>query len=155
MKRIFAANNTIIIYQQMRKVLLFLTVASIVCASAVSCQPVEKYDTPDSVALYTKSGPAVDKTAGTKGVTITATAAWYVTTDASWVVISPADGEDMTVGSDGKLTGGRGIHEVILTYTENTTGAARTANVVFTTVNKNQVFGKQYSETYVLTQSGE
>ncbi|MBQ1841425.1 MAG: hypothetical protein II130_00415 [Bacteroidales bacterium] len=51
----------------MRKVLFILAVAAIACGSAVSCQPVQKYDTPDSVALYTKSGPAVEKTAGTTG----------------------------------------------------------------------------------------
>lgn len=140
----------------MRKVLFILAVAAIACGSAVSCQPVQKYDTPDSVALYTKSGPAVEKTAGTKGVTITATADWFVTTDASWVDISPAESETGIVpGANGALTGGRGIHEVILSYSENTTGEERKASVVFTTVNKNQVFGKQYSETYVLTQKGE
>lgn len=140
----------------MRKVLFILTVATALCASAVSCQPVQKYDTPDSVALYTKSGNPVEKTSGTKGVTITATADWFVTTDASWIDISPAESETGIIpGANGALTGGKGIHEVILKYTENTTGVERKASIVFTTVNKNQVFGKQYSETYVLTQKGE
>ena len=110
-----------------------IAVALLAVTLAPSCQKVEKPTRPDSVALYTHAGKPESYEAGTRGVTISATCDWTVKSDASWVVVSPESGST-------------GIHEVVLTYTENSGTAARSANVVFTAK------GGQ-SETYVLTQN--
>ena len=117
----------------MKKVLMSIAVALLAVTLAPSCQKVEKPTRPDSVALYTHPGAPVSYQAGTKGVTISATCDWTAASEASWVTVSPQSGEV-------------GIHEVVLTYSENTGSTARSANVVFTAK------GGQ-SETYVLTQN--
>jgi len=117
----------------MKKVLMLLATV-ILAASLPSCQKVVTHETPDSVALYTHPGSIPEAyTAGTRAVTITATCAWTAASEADWITVSPTSGE-------------RGIHEVILTYTENTSGNSRSGGVKFSVASG-------YSETYVLTQA--
>ena len=117
----------------MKKVLMSFALALLAVVLAPSCQKVETPTRPDSVALYTHPGKPVSYEAGTRGVTISATCDWTVKSDVSWVTVSPESGSV-------------GIHEVVLSYSENTGTAARSANVVFTAK------GGQ-SETFVLTQN--
>lgn len=117
----------------MKKVLLAIAAAVLAVAFAPSCQKVYKPVTPDSVALYTHPGDPVAAEAGTKAVTISATADWTAASKADWILVSPASGT-------------KGINEVVLTYSENATAAQRSGEVVFTAK------GGQ-SETYVLKQN--
>lgn len=109
--------------------LLILGVAllGLVCG----CQKMRTTTAPQSVCVRTQSGSPVESTAGTKAVTIDATASWTARSEADWITVSPDKGE-------------RGVNEVILTYTANTTSSARKGSVVFTS-------GK-YSETFTLEQ---
>lgn len=121
----------------MKKVLL-LVVAAVLAVGVLSCQKEIRHETPASVALYTHPGKPVPASAGTIGVTVSATVdGWTATSKADWITVAPAAGSEYT----------KGVREVILTYTENTTGAPRSGDVVFSV-------GSQ-GETYTLTQEGK
>ena len=117
----------------MKKILLATTIILTALFLASSCQKQKQPVTVDSVALYTKPGDPVSAAAGTKGVTISATCDWTVTSEADWISVSPSSGS-------------RGINEVILNYTENTGKEPRSGKVVFTAKGG-------YSETYTLKQN--
>ena len=106
--------------------------AALLALGAVSCQKMYTAKTPDSVSLYTQSdSKAKSAEAGVQGVTICATAAWTATSNVDWISVTPS-------------SGGKGMQEVVLTYTANTTGAQRQGGVTFSSSTN--------SETYVLTQ---
>lgn len=120
------------------KRILMLLVAVVLAVGAVSCQKERQHETPASVALYTHPGKAVKAASGTIGVTVSATVdGWKAESKADWITVAPAEGSGFT----------KGVREVILTYTENTTGAQRSGDVVFSV-------GAQ-SETYTLTQEAK
>ncbi len=117
----------------MKQKIALLIIAILSVALFSSCQKQEVKTTPESVALITKpdvKGETAE--AGTRAVTIAATANWSAVSDADWLTVNPASGP-------------KGMQEVVLSFTENTTGAKRTGSVTFTS-------GK-YSETFVLTQN--
>ena len=98
-----------------------------------SCQKQEKADAVESVAVMTQPQPKGEAaTAGTRAVTIAATSAWNATTSDGWLTVSPSHGE-------------KGIQEVIISFSENTTGEVRSGKVVFTS--------GSYSESFTLTQN--
>ena len=72
--------------------------------------------------------------AGTRAVTIAATCDWRAVSNDAWISVSPDSGD-------------RGIHEVILSFSENTTGAVRHGSVTFS--------AGSYSETFKLTQNAK
>ena len=113
------------------KILILIATLFAICFS--SCQKQEESQTPESVAVITvpDSKPELVMT-GTRAVTIMATSNWTAVSNASWLTVSPSEG-------------GVGMNEVILHFTENTTGAERKGTVTFTAGN--------YSEPSVLTQS--
>lgn len=101
--------------------------------AAISCQKQENPQSPESVAVITQpdaKGEAAQ--AGTRAVTIAATVDWSAVSDVDWITVNPSSGP-------------KGMQEVILSFTENTTGAKRTGSVTFT--------AGTYSETYLLTQN--
>ena len=113
------------------KHLLLLMAFAII--AAISCQKQEVSQAPESVAIVTQPDPKGETVqAGTRAVTIAATADWSAISDADWITVNPSSGP-------------KGMHEVVLTFTENTTGAKRTGSVTFTS--------GTYSETYTLTQN--
>ena len=121
----------------MKKILLLLAVAGLAIGVG-SCQKERQHETPASVALYTHPGKAVPAASGTIGVTVSATVdGWKAESKADWITVALAPGMEVT----------KGVREVILTYTENTTGAKRSGDVVFSV-------GAQ-SETYTLTQEAK
>ena len=115
------------------KTKILLLIAALTISGFSACQKMRTSETPESVALITqpdsKGEPAE---AGTRAVTIAATAAWTAVSDSEWLTISPSSGE-------------KGMCEVILTFQENTSGAARTGIVTFTS--------GTYSESFRLTQN--
>ena len=112
-----------------------LLAAATLVAGVVSCQKEVRHETPASVALYTHPGKPVPAAAGTIGVTVSATVDdWTAVSMADWITVELAEGSAYT----------KGVREVILTYTENTTGKQRSGVVVFSV-------GAQ-GETYTLTQ---
>lgn len=114
-------------------VLLVVALLSVVLLS--SCQKQEVETSPESVAIITTPQPAGETaTEGTRPVTIAATCNWSAVSDSDWVTVSPA-------------SGGKGMQEVLLSYSANTTGAARTAKVTFT--------AGSHSETFTLVQKAE
>ena len=111
---------------------LLLLIAFAVIA-VISCQKQETSQTPESVALITQpdsKGEAAQ--AGTRPVTIAATANWTATSNDQWITVNPTSGP-------------KGMQEVILSFTENTTGAKRTGSVTFSS--------GTHSETFLLTQN--
>ena len=112
------------------KFLLLIAVLLTISFSACQKQDVDK--TPESVAVITQAGTAELLMAGTKGVTIAATADWTAVSDSDWLTVSPT-------------SGGKGMQEVTLTFTENTTGAQRKGTITFTS--------GSYSEQFTLVQS--
>lgn len=112
-----------------KKSSLLLTVLALLCFA--SCQKAYVPSTPESVSVGTKPGEAKASDAGSQGVTIYATSDWTATSTADWIEVYPT-------------SGGRGVNEVCLTYTENKTGAQRSGEVVFS--------AGGYSETFVLVQ---
>ena len=119
----------------MKKVLISIVATALAVMIAPSCQKVERQKTPDSVTLYTHPGEPESFENGFKGVTIAATTDWTAVSDVEWLVVSPS-------------SGGRGISEVSLSWTENTGSSPRSGNVKFT------ARGGQ-SETFVLTQNSQ
>jgi len=114
---------------------MLLAVASL-AIGAVSCQKEIKHETPASIALYTHPGTPETADAGVRAVTITATVdGWTATSQADWITVTLAAGMEYT----------KGVKEVLLSYTANTTGAQRSGDVVFSV--------GSYSETYTLTQA--
>ena len=112
-----------------------LLLVAFVAISVVSCQKQETTQTPESVALITKPDAKGEPAqAGTRAVTIAATSNWSAVSDASWITVTPDSGS-------------KGMQEVILTFSENTTGAVRVGNVKFTS--------GTYSETFILTQKAQ
>ena len=106
-----------------------------IAISVVSCQKQETTTSPESVALITKPDSKGEPAqAGTRAVTIAATSNWSAVSNADWITVSPDSGS-------------KGIQEVILTFTENTTGAVRTGAVTFT--------AGTYSETFNLKQNAQ
>lgn len=99
-----------------------------------SCQKQETTQTPESVTVITQPVETGEgAAAGTRAVTIAATCHWTAVSNNDWITVSPDSGEV-------------GVQEVILTYTENTTGAERTGSVTFK--------AGTYSETFTLKQQG-
>jgi hypothetical protein len=122
--------------QYMKRFLMLLAVAAL-AVGAVSCQKEIKHETPASVALYTHPAKPEPASAGKRAVTVTATVdGWSVQSKADWITVSLAQGMEYT----------RGVREVILTFTENTSTSPRSGDVVFS--------AGSYSETYTLTQEG-
>lgn len=114
------------------KILLLITAFLAIGLSA--CQKQETPQTPESVAVITQpqaTGEAA--TAGTRAVTIAATSAWTAASNSQWLTVTPDSGE-------------KGMQEVVLKFTENTSGSARTGVVTFTS--------GTYSETFTLVQNG-
>ena len=104
---------------------------ALVCGLS-SCQKERTPQTPQSVALATQPGDKpVAAGGGSIGVTIYATSDWSAESLADWITVDPA-------------SGGRGMHEVILTYQSNSTGSVRQGDVRFSSAAN--------SEIYVLTQ---
>lgn len=100
---------------------------------AISCQKQDVSQSPESVAVITQPDAKGEASqAGTRAVTIAATVDWSAVSNADWITVSPSSGP-------------KGMQEVILSFTENTTGAKRTGSVTFTS--------GTYSETYLLTQN--
>lgn len=126
-------NNHINSQSKMKKILMATAFLLTVLSMAPSCQRLRQPVKVESVALYTKPGDPVSSAAGTKGVTISATGDWTVSSKADWISVSPSSGS-------------RGINEVILNYTENTGKELRTGSIVFTAKGG-------YSETYILKQN--
>lgn len=121
----------------MKNFLMLLAVAGL-AIGVVSCQKERQHETPASVALYTHPGKPVPAASGTIGVTVSATVdGWKAESRADWITVAIAPGSEFT----------KGVREVILTYAENTTGAQRSGDVVFSV-------GSQ-SETYTLTQAAK
>lgn len=117
----------------MRQKIVLAIVALLTVCCVFSCQKVEPQKSPESVAVITKPQPTGEpSTAGTRPVTIAATSHWTATSDSNWLTVSPAEGE-------------KGMQEVILTFSDNTTGQERTGKVTFTS--------GTYSETFVLVQN--
>ena len=115
------------------KLRLFLALMAVLAITFVSCQKQETSTSPESVALITKPDAKGETAeAGARPVTIAATSNWSAVSDVDWITVSPASGP-------------KGLQEVILTYTENTTGAKRVGSVTFTS--------GTYSETFKLTQN--
>ncbi len=112
----------------MKRKLLFLALL-LTAFAAWSCTE-EAASAPDSVSMFSTEG-TVEVTAGTRNVTIFTTCAWEASGD-EWISIEPAGGD------------AKGIHEVKLTYGENTSGAPRTGTVTFK--------AGRYTQTYTLTQ---
>lgn len=115
----------------MKKILLLIlgiSVLGLVCG----CQKVRTNPTPQSVSIRTQSGAAVSSVAGEKAVTIDATSSWTAESLADWITVIPDSGE-------------RGVNEVVLVYTGNTTSEPRSGAVVFTS--------GTYSETFILKQN--
>ncbi len=114
---------------------LLLWVVAFCALGFLSCQKQKNPISPESVALMTQSITDPSKfeppTAGTRAVTIAATSEWTAVSNVTWISVSPSSGP-------------RGIHEVILTYEENTTAEVRQGVVVFSSA-KN-------SESYTLNQ---
>lgn len=101
--------------------------------AAISCQKQDVSQSPESVAVITQPDAKGEASqAGTRAVTIAATTDWSAVSNADWITVSPSSGP-------------KGMQEVILSFTENTTGAKRTGSVTFTS--------GTYSETYLLTQN--
>lgn len=114
---------------------LMLFAGAVLVLGAISCQKEIKHETPASVALYTHPGKPETVFAGTRAVTVSATVdGWTATSMVDWIHVELAPGMSYT----------KGVREVILSFTENTTGAVRSGDVVFSV-------GSQ-SETYTLTQ---
>ena len=121
----------------MKKFLMLLAIASM-AIGAISCQKEVQHETPASIALYTHPDKPVAASAGTRGVTVSATVdGWTVSSQADWITVSLAPGMEYT----------KGVREVILSYTENTTGSQRSGDVVFSV--------GSYNETYTLTQAAK
>lgn len=117
----------------MRQKIVLVIAAMLAFCCAFSCQKVETPKSPESVAVITKPQAAGEpNTAGTRPVTIAATSHWTATSDSNWLTVSPAEGD-------------KGMQEVILTFSANTTGQERTGKVTFT--------AGTYSETFVLVQN--
>lgn len=117
----------------MRTRIALLIIAFLSVASFYSCQKQEVEKSPESVALITKPDAKGEAAAaGVRPVTIAATTNWSAVSDVDWITVDPASGP-------------KGMQEVILTFTENTTGAKRVGNVTFT--------AGSYSETFQLTQN--
>ena len=115
------------------KTKIMLLVVALLTISVVSCQKQETSQSPESVAVITKpqaAGEGAEE--GARPVTIAATSNWSAVSDCDWLTVSPASGE-------------KGMQEVILSFSANTTGAPRTGKVTFTS-------GK-YSETFTLVQN--
>lgn len=110
----------------MKKILLLILGISLLGA-VCGCQKVRTNPTPQSVSVRTQSGDAVESAAGTKAVTIDATAAWTAESLAGWITVTPDKGE-------------RGVNEVLLEYSANTTAEPRTGVVVFTSGSHSESF---------------
>ena len=115
----------------MKKAIRFcLALAALACIA--SCQPVQTYETPDSVYVGTQAvSGGVSAAAGEQHITIFATCDWRSTCDSDWITVSPKKGEV-------------GIHEITLTYTENATGEVRSGSVTF--------YAGKISDTFTLVQ---
>lgn len=115
------------------KILLLIVTLCTICIA--SCQKQEVKTSPESVAVITKPQAAGETAAaGTRPVTIAATCSWSAVSDSDWLTVSPGAGE-------------KGMQEVILTFTANTSSSNRTGKVTFT--------AGSYSETFTLVQKGE
>lgn len=122
-------NNT------MKHKIVLLVIAILSVALFSSCQKQEVETSPESVAVITQPQPAGETAAeGTRPVTIAATCDWSAVSDSDWLTVSPA-------------SGGKGMQEVILSFSANTTGAARTGKVTFT--------AGPHTETFKLVQKAE
>lgn len=114
---------------------ILLLIVAILTIGIVSCQKQETEQSPESVAVITKpDAKGEPATAGTRAVTIAATTKWAASSDVEWITVTPASGE-------------KGMQEVILSFTANTTGEARVGKVTFT--------AGTYSESFTLTQNKE
>ena len=116
------------------KTKVLLLIVALLTIGVVSCQKQETAQSPESVAVITqpqqKGEPA---TAGERPVTIAATSDWTAVSDSEgWLTVTPASGV-------------KGMQEVVLSFTENTTGAVRSGKVTFTS--------GPYSETFTLVQN--
>ncbi len=121
----------------MKKILMLFAVAALAFGAA-SCQKETQHETPASIALYTHPGKPEPATPGTRAVTVSATVdGWSATSGADWITVSLAPGMEFT----------KGVKEVILTFTANTTGSQRSGDVVFS--------AGSYSQTYTLTQAAK
>ena len=119
----------------MKQKIVLLIVALISVALFSSCQKQEVETSPECVAVITKpQATGETAAAGTRPVTIAATCNWSAQSDSNWLTVSPAEGE-------------KGMQEVLLTFSANTTGAPRTGKVTFT--------AGSHSETFTLVQKGE
>ena len=119
----------------MKHKIVLLVIAILSVALFSSCQKQEVETSPESVAVITQPQPAGETAAeGTRPVTIAATCDWSAVSDSDWLTVSPA-------------SGGKGMQEVILSFSANTTGAARTGKVTFT--------AGPHTETFKLVQKAE
>lgn len=116
----------------MRKTKLTGIIASMALILLAGCQRVDNPSASESVSVRTVADAPMPPTAGTHCLTIDATCAWTATTECDWISATPDRGE-------------RGVHEVILSFQANGTGADRSGTVRFT--------AGSYSEIYTLEQS--
>lgn len=115
------------------KILLPIIASAAILFSA--CQKQETNQTPDSVAIITQPQAKGEvATAGTRAITIAATADWTAVSEADWITVAPDSGDT-------------GVQEVILSFSENTSGAERTGKVTFRSGN--------YTETFTLVQNAQ
>lgn len=117
----------------MKKIILAL--ALIVSTSVVSCQKVQSEGPLKDSAWYATANQTESAQAGTRRVTVYTTCDWTaVSSNPEWVTVSPTSGS-------------KGIHELTLTYSENTSGSKRTAEI--------SCIAGSYTDVYVITQKAE
>ena len=110
----------------MRKTTLILAAAFSLIA--VSCQKWETPSTPDSVSILTEAVTGGEsQSGGSKSVTIAATSDWTAVSDKGWLYVTPSSGS-------------KGIQEVVIHFSENTTGQSRTGKITFTCGDYSEVF---------------
>lgn len=115
----------------MKKIVLLILSILIILPSA-SCQKQEEGRTVESVSVRTQSGGIKDADKGEVAITIDATSDWVASPESDWLTVSPDHGS-------------RGINEVIIHYSENTTSEERTGIIRFS--------AGAYSETFTLKQA--
>lgn len=117
----------------MKRIILIL--ALVISASAVSCQKVRDEGPLKDSSWFATENQTESAQAGTRRITVYTTCGWTATSsNPEWVTVSPTSGN-------------AGVHELTLTYSENTTGAKRTAEI--------SCVAGSYTDVYVITQKAE
>lgn len=112
---------------------LTLLIIALITICLGSCQKWEKPSTPESVSILTEPQTNGESNkGGVRAVTIAATSQWTAVSDAGWLWVTPS-------------SGGKGVQEVTINFTKNSTGQTRKGTVTFTS--------GDHSETFTLTQS--